>query len=519
MWPFDRFVKPDVIRLAYTKNIKGLLRALRHRDADIRSSAAYALLDCGDSRAVEPLVQASTDQTSPVRKAALKALAKFRDPRAVAALTRALNDPDAHAREIAVTSLGALQLSTPDSKATDGLVKCVADSNRDVRLQAIKTLGHLREPRSVEAIVGAIGDKDWQVRFYAAEALNNIGDPRALTPLVMALRQEKDEELMEVLRKVLASVVADALRTEDSSHRAEAVAAITAVDHPSFLARVSAEMNYSPDSRQRMSEVLEEVGRDLTYANRLLAILNNKDADLEARTSAATVLAMLKNSLALQPLIKFLSYAPWDLACGCRAALARIGEPGLEALRLALKSSDRHVRSRAAWAMAELGATGDEQLVDGLIEAMLHDTQERVCDDAMMALAKIDDPRVAEVLVRGWDREPYIAPGRVALALTTRGDKRALPIIMPIINNATISQSGVHALSKKVYWAIHTLGELGDASVISNALPILEMLDRTVRERGIVERYVDTGVARGSVSTETDISVIRGAISKLKLRR
>ena len=51
---FDLF-KPNVGKIVKKKNIKGLIKTLRHKDRDIREEAAKALGKIGDERAVEPL--------------------------------------------------------------------------------------------------------------------------------------------------------------------------------------------------------------------------------------------------------------------------------------------------------------------------------------------------------------------------------------------------------------------------------------------------------------------------------
>ena len=40
---FDRLFKPNVERLQEKKNVKGLIKALRHKDSDVRRDAAWAL--------------------------------------------------------------------------------------------------------------------------------------------------------------------------------------------------------------------------------------------------------------------------------------------------------------------------------------------------------------------------------------------------------------------------------------------------------------------------------------------
>jgi len=47
---FDGLFKPNVERLQEEKNVKGLIKALRYKDSDVRREAAEALGKIGDTR-------------------------------------------------------------------------------------------------------------------------------------------------------------------------------------------------------------------------------------------------------------------------------------------------------------------------------------------------------------------------------------------------------------------------------------------------------------------------------------
>ena len=65
-------------RLQEKKNVKGLIKALRHKYRYVRWDAAEALGEIGDKRAVEPLIQALKDEDWRVREGATWALGKIR---------------------------------------------------------------------------------------------------------------------------------------------------------------------------------------------------------------------------------------------------------------------------------------------------------------------------------------------------------------------------------------------------------------------------------------------------------
>jgi len=83
----------NIERMEEKGNVKGLIKALKNRDSDIRQAAARALCKVGDSRAVKPLISALKDTEWLVRRYAAEALGFIGDKRAVAPLTDALKDP------------------------------------------------------------------------------------------------------------------------------------------------------------------------------------------------------------------------------------------------------------------------------------------------------------------------------------------------------------------------------------------------------------------------------------------
>ena len=88
---FDLF-KSNVERLQEKKNVKGLIKALRDKDSDVREEAAEALGEIGDKRAVEPLIQALKDEDLKVRVKAAIALSRIGDERAIKPLNECLRE-------------------------------------------------------------------------------------------------------------------------------------------------------------------------------------------------------------------------------------------------------------------------------------------------------------------------------------------------------------------------------------------------------------------------------------------
>ena len=75
---FDKLFKPNVEKMEANKDVKGLIKALRHEEWDIRRAAIYALGEIGDAQAVEGLMQALKHEDVGLRMHAAEALEKIK---------------------------------------------------------------------------------------------------------------------------------------------------------------------------------------------------------------------------------------------------------------------------------------------------------------------------------------------------------------------------------------------------------------------------------------------------------
>ena len=107
-------------------SLSALLVALEDPSEPVRRTAASALSDVCDPRAVDPLLVAIRDPSPRVRRSAIIAVAKSAGPRAVSDLVNALTDPEEDVWEMAAMELAAI--GTPE--ALEG-VRSVAERWRD----------------------------------------------------------------------------------------------------------------------------------------------------------------------------------------------------------------------------------------------------------------------------------------------------------------------------------------------------------------------------------------------------
>jgi hypothetical protein len=189
--------------------IEVLVEALKDENSSVRESAAYALGELKDPRAVEPLIEALKDKEWKVRDRAAIALGVLRDPQAVGPLIEALRDGDSDVRKSAAWALEKINPNWRETKEAKKWISVfisdLKDNNSYVRKSTAIALGKLKDPRAVEPLIEALKDKYWEVRESAAYALGEIKDPRAVEPLIEALKDEKGnvrQSSAEALQKI-----------------------------------------------------------------------------------------------------------------------------------------------------------------------------------------------------------------------------------------------------------------------------------------------------------------------------
>lgn len=194
-WGLQRYTKTQVA-------IDALIGALgRDGDADVRRMAAWALESADNTpEVIRSLTLASRqDKSDDVRETAVWALGNYhRDAAIVATLGQVLEH----------------------------------DASSDVRSTAAWALGHLEAEKAPKGLILALADADDDVRYKAAWALSEIGDAAALPALRVAIRKERE---VNVIRAMLRGLIvagenpeslSDMLTSQYPEVRAAAISAI-----------------------------------------------------------------------------------------------------------------------------------------------------------------------------------------------------------------------------------------------------------------------------------------------------
>ncbi|MDH5770696.1 MAG: HEAT repeat domain-containing protein, partial [Candidatus Bathyarchaeota archaeon] len=187
---FDKLFKPNIEEMKAKRDVDGLVKAIKHRDVDIRLGAIFELGEIGDRRAVEPLCEVVSDKKpSYARGAACIALGKIGDARAVKPLISfvKLGSSDPKYATEALAKIG--------EPSVEPLIEALPICWKKAKQRIAEALGEIGDKRAVEPLIKFlgysglyVGHMDNEGRRSIVRALRRIGDKRAIAGLEMACR-------------------------------------------------------------------------------------------------------------------------------------------------------------------------------------------------------------------------------------------------------------------------------------------------------------------------------------------
>lgn len=401
----------------------------------------------------------------------------------IARFTTAAAGDNALARRHAVWGLG--QIARRDPAATATLRPLLASADAEVRAQAAKTLGDLRDAASADALIQALGDDSARVKFFAAQALGKLRHAPAVPALLAATRANDNADatlrytLAVALSRCGTSEQLAALATDDSAAvRLAAVLALRRQQSPLIAAFLA-----DKDAAIVRETALAINDAPIVEAYPALAALLGKNADEAVQLRALNAHFRLGTPAGAATLAAFAASggAPTALRQEALALLALWPKPPARDRLvgvyrpLAEKTRDGTVAARAllphleslfaahtpdSVQLAALGAITSLPLREAApaLHAMVADRAQSgsVRTAALQALERLDDPQLAESAALAASSD-VPALRLAALPITTRlHPASALGLLQSLAERGTVPEQQA---------AFRALGALPDPAV------------------------------------------------------
>jgi HEAT repeat protein len=491
----------------------GLVAALDDESQGVRLRAIDALGQIADSRGAGPLVALFDDKDDAVREAALDALGEMGEA-ALEAVSEAYHTSDSLRVRLAAV---AAWVAIGGGKAVEQLCAALADpsSPEELRVAILDAVQDLTGADSLPLLEAALADESKRVRREAVRSLRDVDAPAATGDLIALIEDPDDKvrslavrslrerfpELLDRVEKgdleVLPALLA-AWRAMGKKRRGEAdVIASSLAQVGAPLVKPLAATLHLDEPAADVIEVLARIGPDALAAyDDLVAQLDHRDPG--TCCAAARALGALGNEAAIPVLAARLSYDPEGNKSARkraqalqRAAAEALGALGREALPVALdaaRSSDPTARIGGLLALGHIGGGRALVMLDRAVEEkdddvreaaaealehaaagdvrrlqhMLQNEDESVRAKAVKALAKLDDLRSLDLLLRAYGDPSEQVNKAVVEALAQREGERATSIL--IAAAAGGNTTAIHALQEHPNpQAIPALAEALDA--------------------------------------------------------
>lgn len=192
-------------KLSPSKEIESeVSKWVRSEKAWVRRGAAKALGELSVSQASKILLPLLDDRDESVRASAVIALGKLGAPDAAPGLLRVLDTPDlADTRRLEI--LRTL-VTMREPRAADGLLRLFKSTEDHVRWSAVESLGQLGNRDCAEPIISMLRDKEYNVRAAATLASGKLLARKAVPALFAMMRDEESLGMRECAAAALCRI-------------------------------------------------------------------------------------------------------------------------------------------------------------------------------------------------------------------------------------------------------------------------------------------------------------------------
>lgn len=301
-----------------------------------------------------------------------------------------------------------LQVVCGHNKKVDRLIAIVNsnDLKPDIRCNAVKTLGEIKDARAIEPLMAALKDENETVRYATEEALSKIGAP-ALKPLIAAMTDTSKYFLSEQSSMVLCMYLRicgppEGIKPHDFY-----------TQRNKYISKLIKGIKILDDS-------------DLQY---LISALQHEDWSV--RQVSVRMLGLKKDTRAFGPLLDALKIEDTSpVSDEIINALGNFGKPAIQAISDALNDANPDVRKNITKA---LGSMNNDCAVE-LLNSALKDKDVSVRVSAVYAISNKDDTCAVKALKAVLDHEDWAVIKKASGCFIAWGISGSEPVLIKALN-------------------------------------------------------------------------------------
>ncbi|OHD62760.1 MAG: hypothetical protein A2176_14770 [Spirochaetes bacterium RBG_13_51_14] len=320
---------PNIDKLISENNIPGLIKYTTNRNPEIRLKAFTALFNTENKNVeiLSALRKMRKDRDVRVRNNAILMLAEAGDEDIMEDL-RSIMIEGSQNEKIDVLRIIA-DRGRMDSDASSTIVLALKDKKGMVQLEAIRTMGALRDPTSIVHLEDKLHDTRHQLRLEAVRALGKIQTDEAIDLLIGSLTDNR-LEIRRAAREIIENIGTE-----------KATKALN--DAP--LMMMVKRMNEGVTSKV---DALEYIGKHKFKAALPLVHKATSDEFKNVRFEAVKALNLMRDKSSINTLARMTNDPYFDIRLEAVKALEHIVDrASLKPLEIAREDLNKHVREEA----------------------------------------------------------------------------------------------------------------------------------------------------------------------------
>ncbi len=258
-------------------------------------------------------------------------------------------------------------------KAVEAIIEAIGHGTTHYKIEAIRMLARLGDPRAGIALAGVMKDDDEDVRQATLEALEHMAGILDEATAAALLEHLQDDRIRDRITTLLGAIptsigpLSERLKDPDESIRERAAEILAQLLDPRS-ADAFVDAMADPNLRDLATDTLRKLGAIRDRIEQLLDDLRDvEESELKEGVRQETVIQM-----------------------------HRIGRPAVEILLEYLEDDDWIVREAAA---DTLGKIGDVRAVEPLMDRLRSDNDTGVKEHAVKSLGLIGDSRPVELYI------------------------------------------------------------------------------------------------------------------------